>query len=98
MLQMEKFYSGPFLLVCIRPGYMRKTIDMLKQTWNTIAPDVPFQFSFLEDKLNRQYRDEEQWRQILSYSAFFTIAISCFGLFGLASLAVARTNERGRDS
>ncbi len=43
-----------------------------------------------------QYRDEQRWQRVLTYSASFAIAISCLGLFGLASLAVARrTKEIG---
>jgi putative ABC transport system permease protein len=48
------------------------------------------------ERLDQQYRNEVYWFQVLSYSALVVIALSCLGLFGLASLAVARrTKEVG---
>ena len=96
MLTMEKFRNAPSVLIRIRSGNMRETIYRLKKTWNTIAPNVPFRFSFLDDNLKRQYRDEARWLEILTYSALFAISLSCIGLIGMTSLAVTkRTKEIG---
>lgn len=96
VMRLGKFNNNPSLLVRIHRGKTLETIDVLKETWNTVAPDVPFRFSFLDDNLNRQYRDDKRWSLILTYSAVFTLVISCFGLLGLTSVAVARrTKEIG---
>ena len=96
VMRMEKFNTNPSLLVRIRRRYVLETIDMLRDTWNIVAPNVPFRFSFLEDNLNHQYRDDKRWSRILTYSAVITLVISCFGLLGLMSVAVVRrTKEIG---
>lgn len=96
VLQMRQFNSSPAFLVRIYPDKISETIAMLKETWQAVVSDVRFRFSFLDKNLHQQYHKEERWREIISYSALFSIIISCLGLFGLASLTVARrTKEIG---
>jgi putative ABC transport system permease protein len=84
------------MLVRIAPSDVSATLDGLKGTWQEVAPDVPFQFSFLDDDLGRQYASEQRWGRIVGYTAGFAVLIACLGLFGLAALSVAgRTNEIG---
>ncbi|MYB56434.1 MAG: FtsX-like permease family protein [Gemmatimonadetes bacterium] len=95
-LLMEKYNYGPFLLIRMRPGQIFETIGMLKNTWKKVAPNMPFELSFLDENLNRQYANEVYWFRVLSHSALVAVLLSCLGLFGLASLAVARrTKEIG---
>lgn len=95
-LLLEKYSWGPFLLIRLPSHHTHETIEMLKSTWDKMAPNKPFALSFLDEQLDRQYHNEAYWFQILSYSALIAIALSCLGLFGLASLAVVRrTKEVG---
>lgn len=84
------------ILVRIAPEDVSSTLNRLKGTWQDVAPDVPFQFSFLDDDLGRQYASERRWSRIVGYTAGFAVLIACLGLFGLAALSVTRrTNEIG---
>lgn len=95
-LVMEKYRTYPSLLIRIRPGQMLETIDMLKSTWKKVEPAQRFELSFLDESLNQQYANEIYWFRVLSHSALVAVLLSCLGLFGLASLAVARrTKEIG---
>ncbi|MDE2701242.1 MAG: ABC transporter permease [Gemmatimonadota bacterium] len=96
VLLKENYTYGPFLMVRLRSGQMLETIDMLKSTWEKVAPDRLFELSFLDESLNQQYANETYWFRVLSHSALVAVLLSCLGLFGLASLAVARrTKEIG---
>ena len=96
VLRKEKYNYGPFLMVRIRPGQMLETIDMLKSTWKKVESAQRFELSFLDESLNQQYANEIYWFRVLSHSALVAVLLSCLGLFGLASLAVARrTKEIG---
>ncbi len=87
---------GPFVLIRIQPEDIAGTIAFLKKTWEAVALDQPFQYSFLEDNLVRQYQNEDRWIRITGYTFLFAILISCLGLLGLASLSVTRrTKEVG---
>ncbi len=84
---------APKIFVRIKPDNIPQTIALLKDTWEKIAPNVPFNFSFLDDDVDRLYRTEERWGKIVNYSSFFAILIACLGLFGLASLTITRRTK-----
>ncbi len=92
-LQMRYYKNWPTLLIRMRPDRIFKTIEMLKNTWEKVRPNVPFALLFLDERLNQQYRNEIYWYRVLSHSALVVIVVSCLGLYGLASLAVARRRK-----
>ena len=84
------------LMVRIRPDVRAGAVRFLKKKWEEMAPDEVFNASFLEDEINRQYREENRWLRILGYATLFAVFIACLGAFGLTSLTVARrTKEIG---
>jgi putative ABC transport system permease protein len=85
-----------FINVRIKPENIRSTIEMIKVTWQKVAPGHPFLFSFLDQDVQQQYEEIEQWGKIVGYASFLTILIACLGLFGLTTLTVIRrTKEIG---
>ena len=96
VLTINPEWSLHHLLVRIAPTDIPVTLAALRATWQASAPDVPFQYSFLDDDLNKQYENEQRWSRIVGYGAGFAILIACLGLFGLAALSVTgRTKEIG---
>ncbi len=84
------------LMIRIRPENVFDTLDFLREKWDEIAPDVPFDHIFLDEEIDRQYREERRWFRIAGYATLFAVFISCLGAFGLTSLTVARrTKEIG---
>jgi putative ABC transport system permease protein len=82
--------------VKIKGEQLSETIAALETTWNKVAPDETFNYSFLDDVIQKQYEEEKRWRSIVDISALFAIGLACFGLFGLVSLAAQRrTKEIG---
>lgn len=84
------------ILVRIDPQDIAGAIALLKQTWQQVHPQAPFEYRFVDEDINRQYLAEQRWSQILLYSAVFAIMIASMGLFGLALLNIRqRTKEIG---
>ena len=84
------------LMVRIQPDDRAGAVRFLKEKWEEMAPDEVFYSSFLEDDIDRQYREERRWFKIAGYATFFAVFIACLGAFGLTSLTVARrTKEIG---
>ncbi len=84
------------LMIRIRPDNVHDTLDFLREKWGEIVPDVPFDHNFLDEEIDRQYREERRWFRIAGYATFFAVFIACVGAFGLTSLTVARrTKEIG---
>ena len=85
-----------FLLVKISPDNIPETVALLKDTWAGLVPDLPFEFYFLDEDIDRFYRAEQRFSRIATYASLFAIGIACLGVFGLTTLAVAcRTKEIG---
>jgi putative ABC transport system permease protein len=71
-------------------------VATVEQVWKKIAPDKPFAYSFLDEKLAMQYKQYRQWTTLMSIATVLAIAISCLGLFGLSGInTVNRTKEIG---
>ena len=84
------------IFVRIREESAASTLAQLRRIWTEIAPDAEFEYAFLEDNLNNQYRAERNWIRILGYTAVLALMITCMGLIGQLSLSVVkRTKEIG---
>jgi putative ABC transport system permease protein len=89
-----KRYS--YALVRINGAEIDESIRHLQKSWQELALDYPFEFTFLEDDMNGVYRSVETFGSITRYGTFWAIFIACLGLFGLASFTVEkRTKEIG---
>jgi len=89
---------NPFNFVAIRiqPGRISETMDFLEKKWESIDFTGPFDYFFLDESFDSQYRAEERLRTLFSYFTMFAILIACLGLFGLASYtAEQRSKEIG---
>jgi putative ABC transport system permease protein len=85
-----------FVNVRLKPQNIPATVDLLKVKWQKVAPNQPFVFSFLDEDVEQQYREEERWSKIVGNASGLAILIACLGLFGLAALMAAkRTKEIG---
>lgn len=71
-------------------------IDQIKNKWNSMAPGMPFSYSFMDNDFNNLYHAEQQTGQLFTTFAVFAIFIACLGLFGLVTYAAEqRTKEIG---
>lgn len=82
--------------VRIKPADPSPVITAMQKTWNSIVPDVPFKYSFLDDDLDNFYKSEKRRSSIVGWAGAISIFLACLGLFGLAALAaVNRIKEIG---
>lgn len=72
------------------------TIAAVEKQWKEIIPKRPFNYFFMDEFFDRQYRAEERFGKLFLNFAFLAIFISCLGLLGLASYStIQRTKEIG---
>ena len=80
----------------ISPANVPQTLGFIESTFKSLAPSYPYSYTFRRDENLQAYAAEQKWKQIIAFSAGFTIFISCIGLFGLTMLAAERrTKEIG---
>ena len=84
------------LLVKISSRDMAAGLEKVKSIWKEVNPNKPFDYTFLDEDVARQYDSYKRWMKIMGLSTGFAIFISCLGLFGLAGInAINRTKEIG---
>ncbi len=85
-----------FMLIRLAPGDVEGSMKSIEETWNRIVPNYPFEFNFMDERVDQMYRAEERIGTLLRYFSGLAVFIACLGLFGLASFtAEQRTKEIG---
>jgi len=68
----------------------------IRNVYSRLDKTTPFQYQFLDDAFDGQYKAEDRLSKIFDVFTVLTIFIACLGLFGLASFSSAqRTKEIG---
>ena len=84
------------IAVKVKSPDLESTLDHIKTSFTTFAPEFPFEYHFLDDDFDAVYRSNQKLGTIFKYFAALAIFISCLGLLGLASYAAEmRTKEIG---
>ncbi len=75
---------------------VRTAINDLESSWVSVLPNRPFDFFFLDDRLNDSYKTEQKLSSVTIIFSILAIIVACLGLFGLATFSVEqRTKEIG---
>jgi putative ABC transport system permease protein len=84
----------PKLLIRLRPDHIQASMDQVRVVWDKITGNEEFAFTFVDQALANQYRNDQNLGKIVSVATVLAILIGSFGLYGLASLAMqSRTKE-----
>ena len=87
---------NPKISVKISGKNIPATISQLRMAWQKVAPEQAFDYTFLDNNLDKQYRSESRLGQLIGLATGLAILIACLGLFGIATLTIAqRTKEIG---
>lgn len=85
-----------FFSIKLASGQLNSTIGEVRSEWNRFFPGNPFEYSFLDERFNEQYRADQRFGQVFGLFTGLAILVACLGLFGLASFTTAqRTKEIG---
>jgi len=75
---------------------MAHSLQQIEAQFAKIAPNVPFEFQFVDDAFGNKFKTEERMRKLSGIFSILAIFISCLGLFGLSTfMAERRTKEIG---
>ncbi|GAB3958481.1 ABC transporter permease [Spirosoma harenae] len=75
---------------------LHQRLASIQAQYERIFPGNPFEYFFLDDFFNEQYKAEQRFGRVSSLFAGLAIFISCLGLFALAIfIAKQRTKEMG---
>ncbi len=85
-----------YFSIKLNTGSVNQTIEKIHTEWNKFFPGNPFEYQFLNERYNNQYRADQRFGQVFGVFTGLAILVACLGLFGLASFTTAqRTKEIG---
>jgi putative ABC transport system permease protein len=65
-------------------------LESAHRTYSRYDDQTPFDYTFLDDQFNSQYKAEDRLANLMNIFAGVTIVIACLGLFALATFAAQR--------
>lgn len=81
------------ITLSVRMGSPNDLLGFVRRVWDEHFPGVPFEYSFLDEDFDRQYRYEKQMGHLLGITTTLGLIVACLGLFGMASF-IARRREK----
>jgi putative ABC transport system permease protein len=96
----------PLIIICskdnnnvfvkTKAGDIRQSLSSLEKIWKDVNSNSPFEYTFLDQDFDSQYKADEKRSQIFTAFSGLTIIIACLGLLGLAAFTTEqRTKEIG---
>ena len=74
-----------YFSIKVSPSDILSTIGFIEEKWKKFSPEFPFQYAFLDERIDRIYKAEQKLGQSFNIFTFIALSIACLGLIGLAS-------------
>jgi putative ABC transport system permease protein len=68
-------------------------LGKIEKIWRKNLVSTPFEYSFLDQQMQKQYETEITMSRIINSFTLMAILISCLGLFGLATFSAEQRNK-----
>jgi putative ABC transport system permease protein len=89
-----KVFQRRLLVLDISGSDVGRTLDYVEKIMAKVDPKHPFEYTFLDDALDKAYKSERQLMRLIGVFAAVCIFIACLGLFGLSAFT---TEQRTRE-
>jgi putative ABC transport system permease protein len=88
--------TGSNILVKINPENYHEGISYLKEVWNSLINEYPFEYMILDDQFNQMHADSVKFFRFLMTFLLISLLITCAGLLALTFYSSQiRTKEIG---
>jgi putative ABC transport system permease protein len=67
-----------------------EAVTRIGKTWKTFLPEVPFEYSFLDERFGQLYESEQRQGELFTVFSGIAIFIACLGLFGLSAFSISQ--------
>ncbi|WP_268123388.1 ABC transporter permease [Roseivirga pacifica] len=72
---------------------IESSLETIEETLAGINPSIPFEYSFMNQEFEANFRTEQRMGQILNIFTAMALIIACLGLFGLAAFAAEQRKK-----
>lgn len=81
------------IIADVRSSDYQSILKKIETIWQENFAGVPFEYTFLDDEVQKQYESEMTLSQIINLFTGMAILISCLGLFGLAAFSAEQRRK-----
>jgi putative ABC transport system permease protein len=82
-----------YYAIRVNTADIKTTVAGIETAWKGTFPGHVFDYFFMDEMFNRQYKGDVQFGKIINLFAIFTLFITILGLLGLASYDAARRRK-----
>jgi len=79
-----------FIVASLNTKDFRQTVATIEKIWKQRIDSTPFEFSFLDEDIRKQYLADRKVSQIVTSFSLVAMFISCLGLYGLSTFMAER--------
>lgn len=91
------YFVAPYMAwnyaVRIRPDNIPNTIEYIEDVYAQFNPEVPFEYTFVDENYAQLYIAEERQGKIFGVFSLLAIFVACLGLAGLASFTAEQKKK-----
>ena len=69
------------------------SLASIEKTWKSIFPELPFEYTFLDQDFDSQYAADQKRGKIFTAFSILTIMITCLGLLGLIAFTTQQRQK-----
>ena len=85
-----------YVVASIASANFEQAVKEMERTWKSLIHDTPFEYSFLDKTVQKQYDEDRKVSKIISCFGIIAMIICALGLYGLSSyMAERRFKEIG---
>ncbi len=79
-----------FVIVDAEAKNLSTTLSSIESVWRNLNPDTPFEYTFLDENIKKQYGEDERVASVITSFTVIAMIISCLGLYGLSTFMAER--------
>jgi len=84
----QSFFNA--LSIKVSGHNMPAALASVQKTWQKYLPELPYQYTFLDERYSQLYEAEQRQGTIFTIFACIAIFIACLGLFGLSAFEITQ--------
>ena len=84
---------GRILEVRLQAGDYSNALSNIEDAWKRVAPDTPFNYTFIDQQYNQLYQNETRTGGLVTGFTLIAVVIACLGLLGLAAYMTEQRNK-----
>ncbi|MBD3167015.1 FtsX-like permease family protein, partial [bacterium] len=82
-----------FILLRLQGEDITGTMARLRKTWESVVPEAQFQSRFVEDSVERQYREDRRRHRVITSATIMAVLLAMLGLTGMTVMQVGRRGK-----